>query len=92
LWSREELRNRLWPSGTFVEFDHILNVAVNRLRERLGDSAEKPRYIETVPGVGYRFVAPVEIANETPHADLPEPELPVPAIASQVRYSQSVRP
>jgi TolB-like protein/DNA-binding winged helix-turn-helix (wHTH) protein/Flp pilus assembly protein TadD len=92
LWSREELRNRLWPSGTFVEFDHSLNVAVNRLRERLGDSAEKPRYIETVPGVGYRFVAPVEIANETPHAELPEPELPVPANASQVRYSKSVRP
>ena len=60
LWSRDELRSRLWPNGTFVEFDHSLNVAVNRLRERLGDSAEKPRYIETVPGAGYRFVALVE--------------------------------
>src|SRR6478752_9620101 len=63
LWSRDELRSRLWPNGTFVEFDHSLNVAVNRLRERLGDSAEKPRYIETVPGVGYRFLVPAETAQ-----------------------------
>src|SRR5580704_11045596 len=80
LWSREDLRSRLWPNGTFVEFDHSLNVAVNRLRERLGDSAEKPRYIETVPGVGYRFVAPVETANEAPHPDLPVPEVAVSAV------------
>src|ERR1700760_1180088 len=80
LWSREDLRSRLWPNGTFVEFDHSLNVAVNRLRERLGDSAEKPRYIETVPGVGYRFVAPVETANEAPHPGLPVPEVAVPAV------------
>jgi Tol biopolymer transport system component/DNA-binding winged helix-turn-helix (wHTH) protein len=60
LWSREELRSRLWPNGTFVEFDHSINVAVNRLRDRLGDSAEKPRFIETVPGVGYRFIAKIE--------------------------------
>src|SRR5437879_6257140 len=51
LWTREELRKRLWPNGTFVEFDHSLNVADNRLRERLGDSADKPHYVETVPGV-----------------------------------------
>jgi TolB-like protein/DNA-binding winged helix-turn-helix (wHTH) protein/Tfp pilus assembly protein PilF len=91
LWSREDLRSRLWPNGTFVEFDHSLNVAVNRLRERLGDSAEKPRYIETVPGVGYRFVAPVETANETAHPVLPVPELPVPAVPSPVRYPALVR-
>jgi TolB-like protein/DNA-binding winged helix-turn-helix (wHTH) protein/Tfp pilus assembly protein PilF len=76
LWSREDLRSRLWPNGTFVEFDHSLNVAVNRLRDRLGDSAEKPRYIETVPGVGYRFVAPVESASEAPHRDIHAPEFP----------------
>jgi TolB-like protein/DNA-binding winged helix-turn-helix (wHTH) protein/Tfp pilus assembly protein PilF len=80
LWSREDLRSRLWPNGTFVEFDHSLNVAVNRLRDRLGDSAEKPRYIETVPGVGYRFVASVETANEAPHQDLPLPEVSAPAL------------
>jgi TolB-like protein/DNA-binding winged helix-turn-helix (wHTH) protein/Tfp pilus assembly protein PilF len=91
LWSREQLRSRLWPNGTFVEFDHSLNVAVNRLRERLGDSAEKPRYIETVPGVGYRFVAPVETASETPHPVLPERESPRPAIPSPVRHRALVR-
>ena len=61
--TREELRSRLWPNGTFVDFDHSLNVAVNRLRERLGDSAENPHYIETVPGVGYRFLVPAETAQ-----------------------------
>jgi TolB-like protein/DNA-binding winged helix-turn-helix (wHTH) protein/Tfp pilus assembly protein PilF len=91
LWTREELRKRLWPNGTFVEFDHSLNVAVNRLRERLDDSAEKPRYIETVPGVGYRFVAPVESANETPHPVLPRPEIPRPAIPSPVRFPKPIR-
>jgi TolB-like protein/DNA-binding winged helix-turn-helix (wHTH) protein/Tfp pilus assembly protein PilF len=58
--SREELRRRLWPQGTFVDFDHSLNAAVNRLRDRLGDSAEKPRYIQTLPGFGYRFVGDVQ--------------------------------
>jgi Tol biopolymer transport system component/DNA-binding winged helix-turn-helix (wHTH) protein len=57
--SRDELQHKLWPEGTFVDFDHSLNAAVNRLRERLHDSAENPRYIETVPGVGYKFVAPL---------------------------------
>jgi TolB-like protein/DNA-binding winged helix-turn-helix (wHTH) protein/Tfp pilus assembly protein PilF len=80
LWSREDLRSRLWPNGTFVEFDHSLNVAVNRLRDRLGDSAENPRYIETVPGVGYRFVASVETASEAPHLDLPVRDVPIPAV------------
>jgi cholera toxin transcriptional activator len=58
--SRDELRNNLWPEGTFVDFEHSLNAAVNRLRERLHDSADSPWYIETVAGVGYRFMAPVE--------------------------------
>jgi TolB-like protein/DNA-binding winged helix-turn-helix (wHTH) protein/Flp pilus assembly protein TadD len=57
--SREELIKRLWPVGTFVDFDLGLNKAVNRLREALGDSAEQPRFIETFPKRGYRFVAPV---------------------------------
>jgi TolB-like protein/DNA-binding winged helix-turn-helix (wHTH) protein len=60
---REELRQRLWPAETFVDFDHGLNTAINRLREALGDSAENPRFIETVPRRGYRFVAPVETQN-----------------------------
>ena len=66
--TREELRGRLWPGGTFVDFDQSLNVAVNRLRERLGDSAENPHYVETVPSVGYRFVLPVEEVQPPPAA------------------------
>jgi TolB-like protein/DNA-binding winged helix-turn-helix (wHTH) protein/tetratricopeptide (TPR) repeat protein len=59
--SRDDLRTRLWSSDTFVDFDHGLNSAMNKLREALGDSAESPRYIETLPRRGYRFVAPVEV-------------------------------
>src|SRR5580704_6334601 len=55
--SREDLRQRLWPSDTFVDFDHSLNTAVNKLREALGDSASSPRYVETLARKGYRFVA-----------------------------------
>jgi Tol biopolymer transport system component/DNA-binding winged helix-turn-helix (wHTH) protein len=58
--SREELRSRLWPADTFVDFEHGLNAAVNRLREALGDSAEEPRYIETIPRRGYKFIAAVD--------------------------------
>src|SRR5215470_14305262 len=55
--TREELRQRLWPTDTFVDFDHGLNNAMNRLREALGDSAAMPRFIETLPRRGYRFIA-----------------------------------
>src|SRR6185369_5708939 len=58
--SREELRNRLWPADTFVDFDHSLNAAIRRLREALGDSADSPRFVETVARRGYRFLAPVD--------------------------------
>jgi Tol biopolymer transport system component/DNA-binding winged helix-turn-helix (wHTH) protein len=60
LITREELRARLWPGDTFVDFNHGLNAAVNKLREALSDSAENPRYIETLPRRGYRFTAKVE--------------------------------
>src|SRR5713226_6527334 len=53
--TREELRNKLWPADTFVDFDHGLNKAINKLREALGDSAENPRFVETLPRRGYRF-------------------------------------
>lgn len=56
LVTREEIRQKLWPSGTFVDFDNGLNAAVNRLREALGDSAENPKFIETLPRRGYRFI------------------------------------
>src|SRR5580765_5908985 len=58
--TREELQSRLWSADTFVDFDRGLNKAVNRLREALGDSAESPRFIETLPKRGYRFIARVE--------------------------------
>ncbi len=58
--TREELRDPLWPSDTFVDFDHGLNNAVMRVREVLLDSSDHPRYVETIPRRGYRFVAPVE--------------------------------
>ena len=60
LVTREELRNRLWQSDTFVDFDHGVNNAVMRLREVLGDSSDSPRFIETVPRRGYRFIAHVD--------------------------------
>jgi len=56
---REELRQKLWSPDTFVDFDHGLNKSVQKLRDALGDSAESPRFIETIPRVGYRFIAPV---------------------------------
>ena len=57
--TREELQARLWPADTFVDFDHSLNTAIKRLRDALGDSAENPRFVETLPRRGYRFIAPV---------------------------------
>jgi len=63
LVTREELRDRLWSSDTFVDFDHGLNTAVNQLRSAFGDSAANPRFIQTVPRRGYRFIAPVEIPS-----------------------------
>lgn len=60
LVSREELRQRLWPIDTFVDFDHSLNSAVKKLRQALNDDADTPRFVETVPRRGYRFIAPVQ--------------------------------
>ena len=57
--TREELRERLWPDGTFVDFEHGLNTAVKKIRLALHDSTDHPRYVETVRGRGYRFLAPV---------------------------------
>ena len=77
--TREELRDQLWSSDTFVDFEHGLNAAINKLRQALGDSAEKPRFIETLPGRGYRFVAAVRMEppkTATGQASAPEPVLP----------------
>jgi DNA-binding winged helix-turn-helix (wHTH) protein len=56
LVTRDEIRNRLWPDGTFVDFEHSVNAAVKRLRAALGDDAKSPRYIETLPRRGYRWI------------------------------------
>jgi cholera toxin transcriptional activator len=63
LVTRAEIRERLWPDGTFVDFDHSLNTAVNKVRDALGDSAGSPRFIETLARRGYRFVGPVEVGD-----------------------------
>jgi DNA-binding winged helix-turn-helix (wHTH) protein len=60
LVSRDDLRSKLWSSDTFVDFDHSLNTAVNKLREALGDAASNPRFVQTVARRGYRFIAPVQ--------------------------------
>ena len=96
LVTREELRSRLWPSDTFVDFDHGLNKAINKLREALGDSAEAPRFIETVPKRGYRFLQPM--ANAVPEASIavlpflnltndPENELLADGICEEIIFS-----
>ena len=79
--TREELRNRLWPGDTFVDFDHGLNNAVMRLREVLGDASENPRFVETIPRRGYRFIAPVVgsafAVGAATHAELEAGNVPV---------------
>ncbi len=64
--TREQLRQRLWPEGTFVEFDHALNTAVKKIRAVLCDDASTPRYVETIPRRGYRFLAPVDTSKPSP--------------------------
>jgi DNA-binding winged helix-turn-helix (wHTH) protein len=97
LVTREHLRSKIWSADTFVDFNHGLNAAVNKLRECLNDSADEPRYIETLPRRGYRFIAEIE----TPTAKLPvlppppvvpdviliqEPPHPLPTISAGHRY------
>jgi cholera toxin transcriptional activator len=71
LIAREEISRRLWPDGTFVDYEHGLNAAINRIREALGDAASSPRFVETLARRGYRFVAPVE--RITPNGSDPAP-------------------
>lgn len=81
--TREDLRKSLWPEDTFVDFEHSVNSAVKRLRDALNDSAENPRFIETLPRLGYRYCGPTvdrplaEVVNQIPSASIP-PEVPAP--------------
>jgi TolB-like protein/DNA-binding winged helix-turn-helix (wHTH) protein/tetratricopeptide (TPR) repeat protein len=82
--TREELNSKLWPADTFVDFDHGLNNAVARIREVLDDSADTPRYIETIPRRGYRFIAPL--------ADLRPAPVPSPAAEAKVSPAHEITP
>jgi DNA-binding winged helix-turn-helix (wHTH) protein len=64
--TRDELRHGLWPADTFIVFDDSVNTAVRKLREALGDSADNPRFVETVPRHGYRFIAPIQSDEARP--------------------------
>ncbi len=77
--TREEMRQQLWGGDTFVDFEHGLNTAVNKIRAALDDSASRPRYIETIPGKGYRFLTPVAVHSpreEQPSAPLAATDAP----------------
>lgn len=76
--TREELQRTLWPAETYGDFGHRLGGALNRLREALGDSADRPRFIETVPRRGYRFCAPVERIGPAPVSAAPDPSPAAP--------------
>jgi TolB-like protein/tetratricopeptide (TPR) repeat protein len=76
--TREQLRQRLWPAGTYVDFEHSLNAAVKRLRAALGDDADSPRFVETLPRRGYRFIA---------RLGGPEPAAPAPVASTRLRLA-----
>ncbi len=89
--TREELQKKLWPDGTFVDFDHSLNTAINKIREVLGDSAENPRFVETLARRGYRFIAPIDrLGRTTPATVKPslEPQERAEVIASSGSRTQ----
>ena len=84
--TRDELRQRLWPENTFVEFDNSLGVAIRKVRDSLNDDAEAPRYVETIPRRGYRFLAPVTVHDAVGRVDLTAPaERPQAMAATKLR-------
>jgi Tol biopolymer transport system component/DNA-binding winged helix-turn-helix (wHTH) protein len=90
--SREEIRDNIWDPNTFVDFERSINFAINQVRVALGDSAEKPRFIETIPRLGYRFLCPVEVLqnpSESPRSSLTSPGSTTPdgeaAVAAEAR-------
>src|SRR5712692_4067554 len=81
--TREELQKKLWPADTFVDFDHGLNKAISKIREALRDSAESPRFVETVARRGYRFLAEVKVADAAPVRS--------PELATQAPHAAAAR-
>ena len=97
LLTREEISRELWPEGTFVDYEHGVNSAVNRIREALGDTAGNPRFIETLARRGYRFIAPVERIDldETPAAPASEQDVHVdrsPQLRSHILATEEELP
>ena len=95
LVTRDELQKKLWPADTFVDFDHGLNKAINKIRDVLGDSAESPRFVETVARRGYRFLAEVKVADAARIAvaeDASPLQAPVEALAHPERSHTSTAP
>ncbi|MGH9794357.1 MAG: TPR end-of-group domain-containing protein [Candidatus Acidiferrales bacterium] len=90
--TREEFRRRLWPEGTFVDFDNSLNAAMNKLREALSDSADEPRFIETLPRRGYRFICPVQMAEGPADGAAPREPSPVAAFETLPSASEQSAP
>src|SRR5512144_933151 len=82
--TREDLRQRLWPSDTFVDFEHSLNTAINKVRDALGDTALNPRFVETLPRRGYRFVAPVQVVADADGVDEQANEIVAPVVETSV--------
>lgn len=79
--TREEFEKRLWPGDTFVDFDHSLNTAIKKLRQALGDDKKKPRFVETLPKRGYRFIGNVKLAAPALPAETPVPSSGVGQLA-----------
>ena len=89
--TKEELRQRIWPADTFVDFDHGLHSAITRLREALGDSSESPRFIETLPRRGYRFIAPVQTIGDRIETETPPQQSPALEISEAQEVSKLSR-
>ena len=93
LVTREELKQKLWPSDTFGDFEHGLNAAVNRVRDALGDSSDNPRFVETLPRRGYRFIAPVESSQTEQSPSEAQPSTQAPgASAADASRRWAIRP
>jgi TolB-like protein/DNA-binding winged helix-turn-helix (wHTH) protein/Tfp pilus assembly protein PilF len=87
--TREELRSRVWPNESFGDFDQALNISIGKLRSALGDSAENPRFIETLPKRGYRFIADVLVVGDNAHKRGPESAAPPPPATGSVTKFQN---
>jgi cholera toxin transcriptional activator len=90
--TREELQQKLWPSDTFVDFDHSLNTAINKVREALGDSASSPRFVETLARRGYRFIAPVQDGSASIRPPLSDPPPVIAVVPAPAQSSVTLHP